>query len=181
MVPVLLTSGAMDLYEAKDRVAVALVESIFRRARYRVQPYHPDPTSLRFVREDFAPTFRATVLDEHGGEREFLIDVTYRPFIEQFVALESQRRASSIFVLARRHWPQLRSVLVTDHPERGRSCFQAVVVGDRHAESLRTVELTDAQEFGIFRQNVEDHEELLVRIFAMLLTDRHRREPSRVG
>src|SRR5207302_10926404 len=34
---VLLTvgAGAMDLYDAKDRIAVALVESVFRRARYR--------------------------------------------------------------------------------------------------------------------------------------------------
>lgn len=171
----------MQLYEAKDRVAVALVESIFRRARYRVQPYRPEPAGLRFVREDFAPTFRATVVGDDGAERDFLIDVTYRPFLEQFVALENQRRASSIFILARRHWPQLRSVLVTDHPEPKRSCFQAVIIGDRCAESLRRVDLTEAAEFGIFPQNVGDHEELLRRIFAMLLTDRHRREPSMVG
>jgi len=172
----------VDLYEAKDRVAVALVESIFRRARYRVQPYHPEPSGGRFVREDFLPTFSATVQAADGAERRFLIDVAYRPFVEQFVALENQRRGSSIFVLARRHWPELRSVLVTDHPEPGRSCFQAVVVGDLRAEAvLRTVDLTGAGEFGIFEHNVRDHEELLGRIFAMLLTDRHRREPSRVG
>ena len=172
----------MDLYEAKDRVAVALVESIFRRARYRVQPYHPDPSEVRFVREDFAPSFTAVLSAEDGTERAFLLDVAYRPFVEQFMGLENQRRASSIFVLARRHWPSLRSVLVTDHPERGRSRFQAVVVGDLRSDPLiSTVDLTEADELGIFRHNVEDHEELLERIFAMLLTDRHRREAARVG
>ena len=172
----------MDVYEAKDRIAVALVESIFRRARYRVQPYRADDGEPRFVREDFAPSFRAALLGDDGVERELLLDVSYRPFVEQFVALENQRRASSIFVLARRHWMGLRSIVVTDHPETGRSCFQAVVVGDlRSQRPIETVDLADAEELGIFRHNVEDHEELLVRIFAMLLTDRHRREPSRVG
>ncbi|MGH7390446.1 MAG: hypothetical protein ACREM3_13460 [Candidatus Rokuibacteriota bacterium] len=172
----------MDLYEAKDRVGVALVESIFRRARYRVQPYRPEPAEVRFVREDFAPSFTAVLPGEDGTERAFLLDVAYRPFVEQFMALENQRRMSSIFVLARRHWPNLRSVLVTDHPERGRSRFQAVVVGDLRSEPLlTTVDLTDAEHLGIFQHNVEDHEELLDRIFTMLLTDRHRREVSRVG
>ncbi len=172
----------MDLYEAKDRVAVALVESIFRRAQYRVQPFRPDPGEARFVREDFSPSFVATLAGENGAERSFILDVAYRPFVEQFMALENQRRASSIFVLARRHWPGLRSVLVTDHPEVGRSHFQAVVVGDLRTDPvLTTVDLTDAEEFGVFRNNVHDHEELLDRIFVMLLTDRHRREASHVG
>lgn len=172
----------MDLYEAKDRVAVALVESIFRRARYCVQPYRPEPSEVRFVREDFTPSFTAVLPGEDGTERAFLLDVAYRPFVEQFMALENQRRTSSIFVLARRHWPSLRSVLVTDHPEPGRSRFQTVVVGDLSSDPmLTTVDLTDADALGIFRHNVEDHEELLERIFTMLLTDRHRREASRVG
>lgn len=172
----------MDLYEAKDRVAVALVESIFRRARYRVQPFRQEPGEVRFVRENFAPSFTATLAAEDAPERQFILDVAYRPFVEQFMALENQRRASSIFVLSRRHWPSLRSVLVTDHPEAGRSHFQAVVVGDLRSDPvLSTVDLTDAEEFGIFRHNVRDHEELLERIFAMLLTDRHRREASQVG
>lgn len=172
----------MDLYEAKDRIAVALVESIFRRARYQVRPFQADPAVLRFVREDFAPDFHATLRDEDGSEREFLVDVTYRPFVEPFIALENQRRESSVFVLARRHWPALRSVLVTDHPDRGRSCFQTVVVdltsGDRR---LRAVDLASAGELGIFAHNVADHEQLLLRIFTLLLAERGAREPSRLG
>ena len=46
----------MDLYDAKDRIAVALVESIFRRARYRVRPFQNEP-GLRFIRDDSLPVW----------------------------------------------------------------------------------------------------------------------------
>src|SRR5437879_11980635 len=98
----------MDLYDAKDRIAVALVESIFRRARYRVRPFQNEP-GLRFIRDDWTPSFHAALVADDGNEREFLIEVTYRPFVEQFIALENQRRDASVFVLARQHWPALRS------------------------------------------------------------------------
>src|SRR5262249_48354616 len=118
--------------------------------------------------------FHAGIANEDGDEREFLIEVTYRPFVEQFIALENQRRDASVFVLARRHWPTLRSVVVTDHPEPGRSCFQGVVLGGPHGGRLGTVDLADATEFSIFSHNVNDHEELLTRIFAMLSADKYR-------
>jgi hypothetical protein len=163
----------MDLYDAKDRIAVALVESVFRRARYRVRPFQNEP-GLRFIRDDWTPSFHAALVADDGNEREFLIEVTYRPFVEQFIALENQRRDASVFVLARQHWPALRSVVVTDHPEPGRSCFQAVVLGSPRGERLGTVDLAEAGEFAIFSHNVADHEELLTRIFAMLSTDKYR-------
>src|SRR5256886_6233440 len=119
---VLLTvgAGAMDLYDAKDRIAVALVESVFRRARYRVRPFQNEP-GLRFIRDDWTPSFHAALAADDGNEREFLIEVTYRPFVEQFIALENQRRDASDFLLARQHWPALPSVAVTHHPEQGRA------------------------------------------------------------
>lgn len=168
----------MDLYEAKDRIAVALGEAIFRRARYDVRPFRPDPAVPRFVREDFLPSLQVSGRAADGSPREFILDVSYRPFIEQLMALENQRKDASIFVLARRHWPTLRSILVTDHPEPGRSCFQAVVFeGPREGPPLKTLDLSAADEFGIFPHNVGDHEHLMLRIFAMLASDRHRREP----
>lgn len=161
--------GTMDLYDTKDRVSVALVEAIFRRARYQVRPVRPDAGTLRFVRDDFAPSFEAVLPGEDGPERQFLVDVTYRPFVEPFIALENQRRDSSIYVLARRHWPNLRSVIVTDHPERGRSCFQSVILAPTGSEvRLRTTDLAAVEELRIFPHNVTDHEELLLRIFALL-------------
>ena len=51
----------MDLIEAKSRIAEALVESIFRRARYEVAPFRSSASlPLRFGREDFSPDFRVT-------------------------------------------------------------------------------------------------------------------------
>ena len=48
----------MDLLEVKSRVAEALVESIFRRARYTVEPFrHEAALPLRLGREDFSPDF----------------------------------------------------------------------------------------------------------------------------
>jgi len=50
----------MDLQEAKSRVAEALVESIFRRARYQVKPFRSELLPLRFGREDYSPDLRVT-------------------------------------------------------------------------------------------------------------------------
>jgi hypothetical protein len=157
----------MDLLEAKSRIAEALVESIFRRARYQLQPFRAGNMPLRFGREDFSPDFRACL--EEDGERELLIEVKYRPSIEQFISVENQRGERSIFLMARRQWPSLYFVLVSDRPEPGRSCFQALSFADfMPGTPFRTVDLDHLKELRIFRNNVEDHEELVRRIFALL-------------
>jgi hypothetical protein len=157
----------MDLYEAKTRIAEALVESIFRRAEYQVCSYRSTHSASRRRREDFSPNFSVTKKDADGS-REFLVEVEYRPSVEQFLSLEAQRRESSIFTLTRRHWPTLQFVLVTDRPEPGRSCFQAVSVGGAPGQNCGTVDLADVKELNLFEHNVRDHGELLVRIFSFL-------------
>jgi hypothetical protein len=67
----------MDLLETKGRIAEALVESIFRRARYDVAPYKTDQALLRFGREDFSPAFRVSQRVD-GEDRSYLIAVKYR-------------------------------------------------------------------------------------------------------
>jgi hypothetical protein len=161
----------MDLLEAKSRIAEALVESIFRRARYDVRPFRSNNTSLplRFGREDFSPDFRVTQAPPQGDDREFLIEVKYRPSIEQFISVENQRGDKSIFYMARRQWPTLYFVLVTERPDTGRSCFQALAFETlRNGEPFRTLDLTEVKEFGLFPHNIEDHEELVRRIFELL-------------
>src|SRR3990170_801362 len=111
----------MDLLEAKSRIAEALVESIFRRARYQIR------------------------------------------------SVENQRGDRSVFLMARRNWPNLYFVLVTDRPEPGRSCFQAFPLAAWHpGEPFRTVDLVALKELRIFQHNGEDHEELIRRIFGLL-------------
>ncbi|OLC60808.1 MAG: hypothetical protein AUH76_11230 [Candidatus Rokubacteria bacterium 13_1_40CM_4_67_11] len=160
----------MDLLEAKSRIAEALVESIFRRARYQVEPYPAGRTPLRFGREDFSPDFSATVPGQYGeSSQEMLVEVKYRPSVEQFISVENQRGEKSVFLLARRQWPSLYFILVTDRPEAGRSCFQALPFSRlTPGEPFRTVNLDALRELRIFKNNIEDHEELVRRIFGLL-------------
>jgi hypothetical protein len=161
----------VDLLEIKGRIAVALVESIFRRAGFALAPVvHPE-TSPRQGREDLIPDFQATLAPtaEAPAGPTRIVEVRYRPQVGQYLLIEAQRGPHSLFAVARRQWPDLVFVFVTDHPEAGRSCFQvvdleswsagaAVVAGDLHAHpGLR-----------IFRHNVEEHEALLRRMFALL-------------
>jgi hypothetical protein len=154
----------VELYETKSRIAEALVESIFRRARYGLRAYRPDGgVPVRVGREVFCPNFQATV--QGDAPRGLLIEVTYRPFVEQFISLENQRDDSSIVRLSRRHWPDLTFVLVTDHPAPGRSCFQIIEAAER---PMTTVDLVQRGDLRIFQHNVDDHEVLLRRIYSLL-------------
>src|SRR6059058_2498669 len=150
----------MDLLEVKSRIAEALVESIFRRARYQITPFRNNTSPLRFGREDFSPDFRVTSEAEgENGGGEFLVEVKYRPSAYQFVSVENQRGERSIFYI----------ILVTDRPEAGRSCFQAIAFGSmKPGEAFRTVDLVELKELRIFQHNIEDHEELIRRIFSLL-------------
>jgi hypothetical protein len=159
----------MDLLEAKSRIAEALVESIFRRARYQVTRFQPTELPFRFGREDFSPDFLARPDSADGNAAPVLVEVKYRPYVDQFISVENQRGDRSLFLMARRQWPKLYFVLVTDHPEAGRSRFQAISLGDHTPGApFKTVDLTELPELGIFRQNVEDHELLVESIFQLL-------------
>jgi hypothetical protein len=158
----------MDLLEVKSRIAEALVESIFRRARYAVEP-HRDAMPLRLGREDFSPDFRVRYKGDNGTEQSALIEVKYRSSVDQFISVENQRGERSVFVAARRQWPELCFVFVTDRPLPGRSSFQALSFRDRPAEQpFDTVDLGTLERFGIFAHNITDHEELLRRIYGLL-------------
>ena len=154
----------MDLYDTKSRIAEAFVESIFRRARYRVTPVR-GAQSLRIGHEDFSPMF--SVIPTGGGEPH-LVEAKYRPSVEQFNALENQRRDSSIYTLARRQWPNLVFILVTDHPADVRSCFQVAACGNGSGKPQTTLDLCQLAELRIFPHNVADHERLLLRCYGLL-------------
>jgi len=164
----------MDLLDAKNRVAEALVESIFRRARYDITPYRRSPAAgLRVGRDDFSPDFWAKPSGEAGpggtgGSKDFLIEVKYHPHIGQFLSVEAQRGERSLFQMARRQWPELYFVLVSDKPDPGRSCFQAFhLAAWAPGRPCRSLDVAEVEEMGIFAHNVADHEELIRRIFAL--------------
>src|SRR5438034_7479628 len=88
--------GGMDLLEVKSRVAEALVESIFRRARYTVEPFRHDATPpLRMGREDFSPDFAIRMPVATNREERWLLEVKYRSSVDQFIPVENQRRERS--------------------------------------------------------------------------------------
>jgi len=166
----------VDLLDIKGRIAVALVESIFRRAGFGIEPVtlagvRPEPG--RPGRDDFVPDFAATRpgLAETGdaGPERRAVEVRYRPRVGQYLAIEGGRAGQSVFALAKRQWPRLVFVFVTDHPEPERSCFQVVDVTPwSPGSTLRATDLFAHEGLQIFRQNVEEHEALLRRMFALL-------------
>ena len=161
----------MDLLEIKGRISVALVESIFRRAGFTLTPPVTVETTQRLGREDLIPDFQATLAADHDAATRTprVVAVRYRPQVGQYLLIESQRGPHSLFTVAKRHWPALVFVFVTDHPEAGRSCFQAVDLGPWTVGSAVTaLDLHAHDELRIFRQNVEEHETLLRRMFTLL-------------
>ena len=159
----------MDLLEAKQRVAEALVESVLRRARYEVEPYRREGAAgLRVGREDFSPHLRVRMPDDRSGT-VLLVEVKYHPHIGQFLAVEALRGERSLLQMARRQWPDLHFVFVSDRPEPARSCFQAFALsGWTPGAACITTDLAEARDLGIFPHNVADHEHLVRRIFALL-------------
>ena len=166
----------MDLHDIKGRIAVALVESVFRRAGFGIEPVTgsasgPEP-SRRPGREDFVPDFAARrPAPGEGGEgpERLVVEVRYRPQVGQYLSIEERRGSQSVFVLAKRQWPRLLFVFVTDHPEPGRSCFQLIDLGPWSSGSaLRATDLFAHEGLQIFRHNVEEHETLLRRMIALL-------------
>jgi hypothetical protein len=161
----------MDLLEIKGRISVALVESIFRRAGFTLAPPVALDASQRLGREDLIPDFQATLPAVAGGPAPpgCVVEVRYRPQVGQYLLIEAQRGPHSLFTVAKRHWPALVFVFVTDHPEAGRSCFQVVDLGTWAAgNSVTSQDLYAHDDLRIFRQNVEEHEALLRRMFALL-------------
>ena len=159
----------MDLLEIKGRIAVALVESIFRRAGFALAPVvHPE-VSPRPGRVDLIPDFQASRPAPAGDAAPAPrpVEVRYRPQVGQYLLIETQRGPHSLFTVARRQWPGLLFVFVTDHPEPGRSCFQTVDLGAEGSDAT-SLDLHAHPGLRIFRQNVEEHETLLRRMFVLL-------------
>jgi len=166
----------MDILDIKARVAGAVVESVFRRARYKLTPYarSGEAPVLRIGREDFTPHFTATQTAETRGDavgppRSFLVEVKYRSQLGQYLAIEGQRGERSAFAQAKRLWPDLCVIFVTDRPDPGRSWFQVLDLSGYSASApVRTLDLAEHGGLAIWRTNVDDHEELARRVFALL-------------
>jgi hypothetical protein len=157
----------------KGRIAEAFVESIFRRAGYRVSRAgreSPLQRPLRVGSDEFLPDF---LLHQPAGatptgrphHRLLPVEVKYRASVEEFL------RGHGDDLLARlgERWPELCVVLVTDHPAAGRSCFQVLDVAvARPGAPLTTVDLHLVHDFDIYLTTAREYEALVRQIFPLL-------------
>ena len=161
----------MDLLAIKGRIALALVESIFRRAGFTLTPVGQREVPPHLGRED-VPDFSARRLRPESGRSEEpagLIEARYRLDLGHYLAIETQRGPRSVFAQAKRYWPGLLFVFVTDHPEPGRSCFQVLDLEPwQVGTAVAAIDLFTHEGLAIYRQNVEEHEQLLRRMFTLL-------------
>ncbi len=111
-------------------MAEALVEGIFKRAQYVVARVARETQVSALMRTgQSVPDFVVwKSLDEPSlGHRSYLllaIEVKYCASLDDHLRRETPARSPEVAL----QWPELYEILVTDRPELGRSCFQAIHV-----------------------------------------------------
>jgi hypothetical protein len=168
----------------KGRMAEALVEAVFKRAKYtvaRVARETQMPALGRAGRSEFMPDFvvwRAP--DEpslgHHSYRLLAVEVKYRADLADYLRRDSPSRSAEVA----QQWPDLYEILVTDRPQSGRSCFQAVHVSTLPAGLTPvTLDLHLVPGLDIYRKTVEEYEGLVREIFPILGSHDTHDEPAR--
>ena len=157
----------------KGRMAEALVEAVFKRAKYTVARVGREtqmPALVRTGRAEFMPDFVVwRALDEpslgHHSYRLVAVEVKYRADLEDYLRRDSPSRSAEVA----QQWPELYEIIVTDRPEDGRSCFQVVHVSDL-AVGARPVtrDLHQVPGLDIYRRTVEEYEGLVREIFPII-------------
>ena len=170
----------------KARIAEGLVESIFRRAGYRVSRADregPPQRPVRIGADEFLPDF---LLHKPAGEtpmgrtrhRPIPIEVKYRPSVEEFL----QSHGDELTAGLRARWPDMCLVFVTDRPASGRSCFQVLdPAAARPGEPLATVDLHYVQDFDVYLTTAREYEGLVRQIFPLLRLSPALARPSGAG
>ena len=154
----------------KGRMAEALVEAVFKRARYTVARVGQMPAPVRSGHTEFIPDFMVwRALDGpslgHHSYRLVAIEVKYRADLEDYLCRDSPSRSAEVA----QQWPELYQILVTDRPECGRSCFQAIHVSPLHAGTVPvTLDLHKVPGLDIYARTLEEYEGLVREIFPIL-------------
>jgi hypothetical protein len=157
----------------KGRMAEALVEAVFKRARYTVARVGREtqmPALVRSGRTEFIPDFMVwRALDGpslgHHSYRLVAIEVKYRADLEDYLCRDSPSRSAEVA----QQWPELYEILVTDRPECGRSRFQAIHVSALHAGTVPvTLDLHKVPGLDIYTRTLEEYEGLVREIFPIL-------------
>ena len=152
-----------DIKRLKGRMAEALVEGIFKRAQYVIARVARETQVSALMRTGLGvPDFVAwKALDEPGlGRRSyrlFAIEVEYCTQLEDGPRREAPARAPEVAL----QWPELHEILVTERPEPGRSCFQAVAPSG-------TLDLHLVPGLDIYQRTVEEYEGLVREVFPLI-------------
>ena len=162
----------------KGRVAEALVESIFKRAEYKMTRFGRESDLRGMLKEgrdeSYSPDFLAMkeVADQENSRgiyQTHMIEVKYRANLIGYLAQERKEAGNSVLVGAKEKWPNLCLVFVTDNPGENRSCFQALDMSDfEPGRFLRTVNLCEIKRLDLYFHNVQQHEELARKLFGLL-------------
>ena len=161
----------------KGRIAEALVESIFRRALFRMTRFGMESDLRGMLKvgkdEDFAPDFLALkesrVAEAPGVYHTFMIEVKYRRDLSRYLEVQSRKGNESVFAKSKAKWPNLFLIFVTDDPEEGRSCFQVLDLRSyTPGRAVKTAELHGIEQFQIFPNTVREYEGLARQIFGVL-------------
>lgn len=168
----------------KGRMAEALVEAVFKRAKYTVARVGREthvPALGRADRSELMPDFVVwRALDEpslgHHSYRLLAVEVQYRADLEDYLRRDSPSRSTEVA----QQWPELYEIIVTDRPQPGRSCFQAVHVSTLPAAITPvTLDLHLVPGLDLYRRTVEEYEGLVREIFPILGSHDPRAEPER--
>ena len=160
-----------DINLLKGRMAEALVEGIFKRAQYMVARVARETQVSALMRTgQNVPDFVVwKALDEPSlGHRSYLllaIEVKYCANLDDHLRLETPARSPEVAL----QWPELYEILVTDRPELGRSCFQAIHVSILPpAAPPSTLDLHLVPGLDIYRRTVEEYEGLVREVFPLI-------------
>ena len=170
--------SAVNLNDIKGRIAEALVESIFKRAEYKMTRFGRESDLRGMLKkgkdESYSPDFLAMKelvddRDSRGIYQTHMIEVKYRSNLVHYLMEEKKEGKNSFLVVAKEKWPNLCLVFVTDNPGEKRSCFQALDLSSfEPGRFLRSVNLHEITRFDLYPQNVQQHEELAKKLFGLL-------------
>jgi hypothetical protein len=160
-----------DIVRLKGRMAEALVEGIFKRAQYMVARVARETQVSALMRTGHGvPDFVVwKALDDpslgHRSYRLLAIEVRYCARLEDHLRREASPRSPEVAL----QWPELYEILVTDRPEAGRSCFQAVHVSVLPPTGAPgSLDLHLVPGLDIYRRTVEEYEGLVREVFPLL-------------
>jgi hypothetical protein len=164
---------AVDVSGLKGRIGEALVEGILREARFKVSRLGRESQVQQLLKSgssEFLPDFLIWKAVEQSRDgvplhRLLSVEVKYRSNVEEFL----RRFGDELVARMGEQWRDLYVVLVTDHPAAGRSCFQVLDLRESASGMpLGTIDLHEAQIFGISKSIIEEHERLVCQLFSPL-------------